>query len=38
MAKQYTKEFKEDAVKYYNEHRELGVVNCARNLGVYVLL
>lgn len=34
MAKQYTKEFKEDAVKYYNEHPELGLVNCARNLGV----
>lgn len=34
MARQYSKEFKEDAVKYYNDHPELGVVACAKNLGI----
>lgn len=34
MSKQYTKEFKEDAVRYYQEHAELGVVTCAKNLGI----
>lgn len=34
MAKQYSKEFKEDAVKYFNDHTELGVVACAKNLGI----
>lgn len=34
MAKQYSKEFKEDAVKYFNDHKELGVVACAKNLGI----
>lgn len=27
MSKQYDKQFKEDAVKYYLEHRELGLKN-----------
>lgn len=34
MSKQYTKEFKEDAVRYYQEHKELGMTTCAKNLGV----
>ena len=34
MAKQYSKEFKEDAVKYYNDHPESGSVACAKNLGI----
>ena len=34
MAKQYTKEFKEDAVRYLMEHPELGLSKCALNLGI----
>ena len=34
MAKQHDKEFKLDAVKYYNNHKELGLVGCASNLGI----
>lgn len=34
MAAQYTKEFKEDAVRYSNEHKELGISTCAKNLGI----
>lgn len=34
MTKQYTKEFKEDAVRYYMEHKELGMKGCAANLGI----
>lgn len=34
MAKQQTQQFKEDAVRYYNDHSELGVKGCAANLGV----
>ena len=34
MSKQYDKQFKEDAVKYYLEHKELGLLKCARNLGI----
>jgi transposase len=34
MARQYTKEFKEDAVRYWREHPELGIGNCAKNLGI----
>lgn len=33
MKKQYTKQFKEDAVKYYLDHKELGLATCATNLG-----
>lgn len=33
MAK-FNKEFKINAVKYYHEHRELGLVGCATNLGI----
>lgn len=34
MAKQNDKEFKLNAVKYYEAHKELGVRGCANNLGV----
>jgi len=34
MAKQNSKQFKLDAVKYYESHKELGVRGCAQNLGV----
>ncbi|MDT8719763.1 transposase [Clostridium sp. 19966] len=30
---QFTKEFKEDAVRYYLEHKDLGITQCAKNLG-----
>lgn len=34
MAVQYSKKFKEDAVKYYYDHQNLGVIACAKNLGI----
>lgn len=34
MAKQHDKQFKLDAVRYYLDHKELGVRGCAQNLGV----
>lgn len=34
MKKQYDKKFKEDATKYYFEHKDLGLVGCAKKLGV----
>lgn len=34
MATQYSKEFKEDAIKYYNDHQDLGIIACAKNLGI----
>ena len=34
MANQFTEEFKKDAVRYYNEHHELGYNKCAKNLGI----
>lgn len=34
MAKQYTQQFKEDAVKYWKEHPDLGIGKCAKNLGI----
>lgn len=34
MSIQYTKEFKENAVRYYYDHQDLGVVACAKNLGI----
>lgn len=33
MSKQFTKEFKEDAVRYYLDHKDLGLAECAKNLG-----
>lgn len=34
MMKQHDKQFKEDAVKYYMDHKELGVRGCAQNLDI----
>ena len=34
MSKHYDKQFKEDAVKYYLEHKELGLKKCAENFAV----
>lgn len=34
MAKQYDKQFKLDAVQYYQDHKVLGLVGCASNLGI----
>lgn len=34
MTKQYTEDFKKDAVKYWIEHQELGIAKCAKNLGI----
>lgn len=34
MATQYTEEFKNDAVRYWKEHPELGIAKCAKNLGI----
>lgn len=31
---QYTEEFKKDAVRYWEEHKDLGISACAKNLGV----
>ena len=34
MAKQHDKQFKLDAIQYYDDHKELGVRGYANNLGV----
>ncbi len=34
MAKQYSKQFKLDAVQYYQDHEDLGLQGCASNLGI----
>ena len=34
MAKQHNQEFKENAITYYQEHKDLGVKGCAENLGI----
>ena len=34
MAVQHDKQFKLDAVKYYQDHKELGCKGCAKNLGI----
>ena len=34
MATQYTEEFKKDAVIYWQEHSELRINKCAKNLGI----
>lgn len=34
MSKQYDKEFKENAVRYYKEHNELNLKKCSENLGI----
>lgn len=33
MRNQYEKQFKEDAVKYYYEHKDLGLAKCVEKLG-----
>ena len=34
MAKAHNKEFKENAIKYYQEHQDLGILGCSKNLGI----
>ena len=34
MAKQHDKQFKLDAIQYYQDHKDLGVRGCAENLGI----
>lgn len=34
MSKQFDKKFKENAAKYYFEHKDLGLKGCAEKLGV----
>ena len=34
MSRHYDKKFKQDAVIYYLEHKELGLLKCAKNLGI----
>lgn len=34
MAKHYDKQFRLDAIQYYNDHKELGLIGCAANLGI----
>lgn len=34
MANQKDKQFKLDAAQYYQDHKELGVRGCAKNLGI----
>ena len=34
MAKQHDKQFKLDAIQYYEDHKDLGVHGCAKNLGI----
>lgn len=33
MSKQYTKEFKENSVRYYLDHKDLGLAVCSKYLG-----
>ncbi len=30
----FDKQFKMDAVQYYHDHRDLGLIGCAHNLGI----
>lgn len=32
MTRQFTKEFKEDAVRYYEDHKDLGITACEKTL------
>jgi len=34
MAIHYTQNLKENAVVYYNDHKDLGMNGCAKNLGI----
>jgi transposase len=33
MSRQFSKEFKEEAVRYYLDHKDLGLTVCGKNLG-----
>jgi transposase len=33
MSRQFSKEFKEEAARYYLDHKDLGLNVCAKNLG-----
>lgn len=35
MAKQHDKQFKLDAIQYYEDYKELGLRGCANNLGIW---
>lgn len=35
MAKHFDKQFKIDAVNYYLDHKNLGMIGCAENLGIH---
>ena len=37
MAKHYDKQFKIDAVQYYHDHKNLGLIGCASNLGIFIM-
>ena len=34
MARQYSKKYKEHAVKYYLANKNLGITQCAKNIGI----
>ena len=34
MAKHYDKQFKLDAIQYYEDHKDLGLIGCSSNLGI----
>ena len=34
MTKQHDKQFKLNAVRYYEDHKDLGIRGCAENLGI----
>ena len=34
MAKHFNKQFKLDAIQYYQDNKDLGLVGCATNLGI----
>ena len=34
MAKHFDKQFKLDAIRYYHDHKDLGLIGCASNLGI----
>ena len=38
MAKQHDKQFKLDAIQYYQDHKDLGVRGCAENLGILCIV
>ena len=34
MPKNYDKQFKLDCIQYYHDHKDLGLIGCANNLGI----